>query len=163
MEQLIEIAKKVAHKLINENQTISVIESSWFPRPGLRSSGRSHQSSSFGLNSGCCPNKSFCSHHRTIGPMPGPIAWKKSLWSHLHNLDCEPDREACLILSATHHPGFSQDQARNLRSGWAERHKPFPFHPPSADSKRTEPKLGRKDKNAFFVNQLRCNGFFQKE
>ena len=28
MEDLIEIAKKVAHKLINENQTISVIESS---------------------------------------------------------------------------------------------------------------------------------------
>ena len=95
--------------------------------------------------------------------MPGPIAWKKSLWSHLHNLDCEPDREACLILSSAHHPGFSQDQERNLRSGWAERHKPFSFHPPSADSKRTEPKLGRKGKNAFFANQLRCNGFFQKE
>ena len=28
MEELIEIAKKVANKLINENQTISVIESS---------------------------------------------------------------------------------------------------------------------------------------
>ena len=88
---------------------------------------------------------------------------EKSLWSHPHNLDCEPDREACLILSATHHPGFSQDQARNLRSGWAERHKPFSFHPPSADSKRTEPKLGQKGKNAFFANQLGCNGFFQKE
>ena len=59
--------------------------------------------------------------------MPGPIALKKSLRSHAHNLDCEPDREACLILSATHHPGFSQDQERNLRSGWTERHKPFPF------------------------------------
>ena len=28
MEELIKIAKKVAHKLINENQTISIIESS---------------------------------------------------------------------------------------------------------------------------------------